>query len=338
MKDRIAMKLKSIIVLLSCCFATASWAVGGFKMSGKLRVLKPATIQVKDLEGHVLSSCQTKPDGTFSSEEVQLVPDVYRFSLGQTEQELYLEDKPITITGYFDEKNPSRSSLSFTGIDAFLTIQTCIPEGGEEGVISPSVKEKLTPSMAAALGYLANVSDYASNKMLLDMIPRSERNSNAAKWLIKKVEILSHQVAGALAPDFTFTDENGKEVSLSDFRGKVVVLDFCASWCGPCRKEMKSMLGIYKELKTDDLEFISVSLDDSEAKWKQMLKEENLPWVMLWDKAGFPKSSEHPNDIQTAYGFYSIPFLVVIDREGKIVARNVRGAQVKEAILKARNN
>ena len=190
--------------------------------------------------------------------------------------------------------------------------------------------------MASALAYLADVNDYQSNKMLLDMIPEQDRKSLSAKWLVNRVEILSHQIIGAECPDFTFTDANGKNVSLKDFRGKIVVLDFCASWCGPCRKEMRSMLTIYNELKADDLEFISVSLDDSEAKWKKMLDEEKLPWVMLWDKAGFPKNSKTPSAIQTAYGFYSIPFLVVIDKEGKLAARNVRGEQVREAILKIR--
>ena len=98
---------------------------------------------------------------------------------------------------------------------------------------------------------------------------------------------------------------------------KIVVLDFCASWCGPCRKEMRSMLTIYNELKADDLEFISVSLDDSEAKWRKMLDEEKLPWVMLWDKTGFPQKQQDSKCYQTAYGFYSIPFLVVIDKEGQ---------------------
>lgn len=332
------MRLKSIIALLLFCFATASWAVGEFQLSGKLRVLKPITIQLKDMNGNILLSCETRPDGTFNSEKTRLIPDIYKLCMGQTEQDLFMENTPLTISGYFDEQDPSHSSLSFTGIDEYLTIQDYIAQNANEGVIALTGKEKLTPATAAALGYLANVNDYTSGKKLLDMIPQQERNSNAAKWLIKKVEILSHQVKGALAPDFTFTDVNGKDVSLKDFRGKIVVLDFCASWCGPCRKEMQSLLGIYKELKADDLEFISVSLDDKEEKWKEMLKEENLPWVMLWDKAGFPKSSDHPNEIQTAYGFYSIPFLVVIDKEGRLVARNVRGVQVKEAILKARNN
>ena len=202
--------------------------------------------------------------------------------------------------------------------------------------ISTSVKGKLTPAMASALAYLADVNDYQSNKMLLDMIPEQDRNSLSAKWLVNRVEILSHQIIGAECPDFTFIDANEKNVSLKDFRGKIVVLDFCASWCGPCRKEMRSMLTIYNELKADDLEFISVSLDDSEAKWRKMLDEEKLPWVMLWDKTGFPKNSKTPSAIQTAYGFYSIPFLVVIDKEGKLAARNVRGEQVREAILKIR--
>ena len=72
------------------------------------------------------------------------------------------------------------------------------------------------------------------------------------------------------------------------------------------------------------------------AKKLNLLDEEKLPWVMLWDKTGFPKNSKTPSAIQAAYGFYSIPFLVVIDKEGKLAARNVRGEQVREAILKIR--
>ena len=138
----------------------------------------------------------------------------------------------------------------------------------DKATIPTSAKEKLTSAMASALAYLADVNDYPSNKMLLDMIPEQDRNSLSAKWLINKVEVLSHQIIGAECPGFTFIDNNGKSIGLKDFRGKIVVLDFCASWCGPCRKEMRSMLTIYNDLKADDLEFISVSLDDSEAKWR----------------------------------------------------------------------
>ncbi|MCS3177031.1 TlpA family protein disulfide reductase [Candidatus Bacteroides intestinigallinarum] len=326
------------LILLLLCSTTPLWSDGGLQFKGKLRLLKPTTLQVKDLNGNLILSCPISQNGVFETEKKEISPDVYTLYIGNTEQNIYFENVPVSINGFFDEKNPEQSSLSFTGIDSFLTLQNYMPTEKDPDIatISASVKGKLTPGMAAALAYLANVNDYYSNKMLLDMIPENERTSFVAKWLVNRVEVLSHQIINAECPDFTFINANGKNVSLKDFRGKIVVLDFCASWCGPCRKEMRSMLTIYNELKADDLEFISVSLDDSEAKWRKMLDEEKLPWVMLWDKTGFPKNSKTPSAIQAAYGFYSIPFLVVIDKEGKLAARNVRGEQVREAILKIR--
>lgn len=326
------------LILLLLCSTTPLWSDGGLQFKGKLRLLKPTTLQVKDLNGNLILSCPISQNGVFETEKKEISPDVYTLYIGNTEQNIYFENVPVSINGFFDEKNPEQSSLSFTGIDSFLTLQNYMPTEKDPDIatISASVKGKLTPGMAAALAYLANVNDYYSNKMLLDMIPENERTSFVAKWLVNRVEVPSHQIINAECPDFTFIDANGKNVSLKDFRGKIVVLDFCASWCGPCRKEMRSMLTIYNELKADDLEFISVSLDDSEAKWRKMLDEEKLPWVMLWDKTGFPKNSKTPSAIQAAYGFYSIPFLVVIDKEGKLAARNVRGEQVREAILKIR--
>lgn len=330
------MKHLLFAALLLC--SISAWGEGGLQIKGKIKVIHPTTLQLKDLNGNLTLECVISQDGVFITKEKNIIPDVYTLCIGKTEQNIYLENNPVSINGYFDEQNPEQSSLSFTGIDPFLSLQDYMPTETEKDkqTIPTSVKGNLKPSMAAALSYLANVNDYNSNKMLLDMIPDNERNSLSAKWLVNRVEILSHQVIGAVCPDFTFIDAKGKEVSLKDFRGKIVVLDFCASWCGPCRKEMRSMLTIYNDLKADDLEFISVSLDDSEAKWRKMIEEEDLPWVMLWDKEGFPKNSK-PNKIQTAYGFYSIPFLVVIDKEGKLIARNVRGEQVRDAILKGRN-
>lgn len=334
------MKLnQNLLFALLCLCSISAWANGGLQIKGKIKVLKPTTLQVKDLNGNTILNCTIGTNGTFATAEKDIVADVYKLYLGETEQNIYLENNPVTINGYFDEKDSEQSSLTFTGIDPFLTLQNYMPTeiDSDKATIPTSVKGNLSPGMAAALAYIANVNDYYSNKMLLDMIPEKERTSHSAKWLVNRVEVLSHQIIGADCPDFTFIDDKGKNVSLKDFRGKIVVLDFCASWCGPCRKEMRSMLKIYNELKADDLEFISVSLDDSEAKWRKMLDEENLPWVMLWDKNGFPKNSKTLNAIQTAYGFYSIPFLVVIDKEGKLAARKVRGEQVREAIIKLRN-
>ena len=171
--------------------------------------------------------------------------------------------------------------------------------------------------------------------MLLELVPENERDALSARWLAHRVDSLARFAVGAKAYDFNYVDPDGSVVRLSDFRGKFVLVDFWASWCGPCRQEMKNLLPIYDELKGEDLVFISISLDKREKDWRRMLETENLPWIMLWNKEGFTVG-DAPNTIQKAYGFYSIPFIVLIDREGRIMERGLRGEQVKDAIVKAR--
>lgn len=219
------------LILLLLCTTSSLWSNGGLQFKGKLRILRPTTLQVKDLNGNLVLTCSISQNGVFETEKKEIQPDVYTLCIGKTEQNIYFENTSVSINGFFDEKNPEQSSLSFTGIDPFLTLQNYMPaeRDPDKATISTSAKEKLTPAMASALAYLADVNDYPSNKMLLDMIPEQDRNSLSAKWLINKVEVLSHQIIGAECPGFTFIDSNGKSVSLKDFRGKIVVLDFCAS-------------------------------------------------------------------------------------------------------------
>ena len=161
------------------------------------------------------------------------------------------------------------------------------------------------------------------------------KQTEKGKEMGERIAQLKRLAPGSPAPEFELTTPDGGKLALKDLQGHIVLIDFWASWCGPCRQEMKSLLPIYNELKGDDLVFISVSLDKREKDWRNMLDVEKLPWVMLWNKEGFT-IGDAPNTIQKAYGFYGIPFIVLIDKEGRFIARGLRGERVKEEILKAR--
>lgn len=308
-------------------------------LSGKLRLLEPAEIKITTIDGKEIVSILVENGKEFRAEPGKIEPDIYLLSIGNTVQPIYLTNQMVAVKGYYDGKNPKNSSMSFTGIDEFLELSKWIPSerNPKKKTIDPAVKGQLEGTMYSALAYIADMEAYEPNKMLLDLVPETDRNSLSAKWLARRVDSLGQFAVGARAYNFEYVDPDGKNVKLSDFRGKLVLVDFWASWCGPCRQEMKSLLPIYNELKGDDLEFISVSLDKREKDWRKMLEEEKLPWVMLWNKEGFTIGNE-PNTIQKAYGFYGIPFIVLIDKDGRILERGLRGEKVKEAILKARNN
>ena len=309
----------------------------GLKLTGKVRLLEPLVLKVTGVDGKEVFSATIENNQAFSLGPKRIVPDLYILSFGETRQAIYLTNREVAIKGFYDSRNPENSSLSFTGIDEFLELSKWVPTdiNPQKRTVRPEVKGRLSGSMYSALAYLADMTRYEPNRMLLDLVPEKERNTASARWLAHRVDSLGKFAVGAQAYDFEFVDTEGKTVRLSDFRGRLVLVDFWASWCGPCRQEMKSLLPIYEELKGEDLEFISVSLDNKEADWRKMLEEENLPWVMLWNREGFTTGNE-PNVIQRAYGFYSIPFIVLIDKDGKIIERGLRGEKVKEAILKAR--
>lgn len=135
---------------------------------------------------------------------------------------------------------------------------------------------------------------------------------------------------GKTAPEFTLPDTAGVEVSLSDFRGKYVLLDFWASWCPPCRRENPNVVKAYQEYKDKNFTIIGISLDNNKAKWLKAIQDDHLTWTHVSDLKYWD------SEIPALYGVRGIPANVLLDPDGVIIAKNITGeelhAQLKEHI------
>ena len=141
--------------------------------------------------------------------------------------------------------------------------------------------------------------------------------------IIKQLENVQ---VGKVAPEFALPDTAGVSVSLSDFRGKYVLLDFWASWCPPCRKEMPHLVELYKQYKNKGFEIVGISLDSKPEAWAKGVKDLNITWTQLSDLKGWQNAGA------ALYGVNSIPHTVLVDKDGTIIAKNLHGQELEDKI------
>ncbi|RQO64770.1 hypothetical protein DBR40_24995 [Pedobacter sp. KBW01] len=172
------------------------------------------------------------------------------------------------------------------------------------GIIEPGTFEPLFNSLSATL-----------------------KNSGEGKMLAAKLDVVKKTAIGITAKDFSQPGLDGKMVSLSSFKGKFVLLDFWASWCGPCRAENPNVLKAYNQFKDKNFDILAVSLDDKKENWLKAVKDDGMPWTQVSDLQGWK------NQAAGFYAITAIPQNFLIDPNGVIVAKNLRG----EALVKTLN-
>ncbi len=131
---------------------------------------------------------------------------------------------------------------------------------------------------------------------------------------------------GKVMSDINLPTPEGKNLALSSLKGKVVLVDFWASWCGPCRQENPNVVKAYNQYHSKGFDVFSVSLDEDKEKWMKAIQDDKLKWNHVSDLKGFSSS------VCSQFGIGAIPFTVLIDREGKIIAKNLRGSKLDEKL------
>lgn len=169
-------------------------------------------------------------------------------------------------------------------------------------------------------GYEPNLEELLPAYHSLSMQNRQSLYGKQVAEIIKSTE---KTAIGNIASDFTVTDPMGKPVSLHDYRGKYVLVDFWASWCGPCRAENPNVVRTYRNYHSDKFDILGVSLDDKKEQWLKAIKKDNLQWRQGSDLKAWN------SQVVEEYGIKGIPFNMLLDPKGKIIAKNLRGAELQ---------
>jgi peroxiredoxin len=187
------------------------------------------------------------------------------------------------------------------------------------------------PIMAVfALGYTSKIDPNQLAKPVAGLLARFPKNATIASTVTQYNQMVSQFNAtphvGGMAPDINLPDTSGKLFSLKSLLGKYVLVDFWASWCGPCRGENPNVVKAYNQYKDKNFTVLGVSLDSDKQAWIDAIKADNLTWNHISDLQSWNSS------VVNLYGFNAIPYNVLLDPQGKIIAIGLRGDDLENKL------
>lgn len=352
------------IIIISVLFISCTEKVEqkGFTIKGKIKNLGSNTISVQELttKGLIfLDSSTVNPDGSFELSGVVSEPTFCIIQMPKGASVIVLDsnaemvlsinaDEPeqFTVAGSPEtEKLKQLLKVNSKYMEMVQAIEEKFSNYGDEippvsvqnqirqqydSLMQARVAEmqmtisKLNNSLIPyfATNFLMPQADYEFFKEIDNNLYGKFTKSKYAQELHQKVERLAKTAIGSVAPDIVLQDPFGKTVSLSSLRGKIVLVDFWASWCKPCREESPKVVAAYNKFRSRGFEVFSVSLDDNKEAWEKAINDDKLLWTHVSDLMKWNSS------VVSLYNIDAIPFTLLIDREGKILAKNLRGDEL----------
>lgn len=143
--------------------------------------------------------------------------------------------------------------------------------------------------------------------------------------LLIQAAVIAQPAVGTKSPDVALPNMTGSQVKLSSFKGKVVLLDFWASWCGPCRRTMPGLKKVYAKYKSKGFEIYAISVDQDAAAWKQAVSQDATPWTHVLDSQG---------NVATQWNVRYIPNSYLLDKDGKVLGVNLTEEELEKQLAK----
>ncbi len=176
------------------------------------------------------------------------------------------------------------------------------------------------------LDAVENAPDKILFNKIFDLLDAETKTNHWITYLEEFIAASEKATLGSMAPDFEMVSGEGKKIKLSAYRGKIVLLDFWASWCQPCIKDLPELLDVYTKYRSDKFEIIGFSIDKDKDAWQRLLNNRKLPWPQVVELKG--KDGPTPKD----YGIIYIPATYLIDKDGKIAGVNFHGKKLTAKI------